>query len=47
MQNCTMDEIVTFSYDSVHDVPTDGSKLGDVDEGDVLLIRLYTILKKM
>lgn len=46
MQNCTMDEIVTFSYDSVHDVPTDGSKLGDVDEGDTLTMEqaLYCVL---
>lgn len=46
MQNCTMDEIVTFSYDSIHDVPTDGSKLGDVNEGDTLTMEqaLYCVL---
>lgn len=46
MQNCTMDETVTFSYDSIHDVPIDGSKLGGVDEGDTLTMEqaLYCIL---
>lgn len=46
MQNCTMDETVTFSYDSIHDVPTDGSKLGGVDEGDSLTMEqaLYCVL---
>lgn len=46
MQNCTMDETVTFSYDSIHDVPSDGSKLGDVDEGDSLTMEqaLYCVL---
>lgn len=48
MQNCSMDEIVTFSYDSIHDVPTDGSKLGDVNEGDTLTMEqaLYCVLVK-
>lgn len=46
MQNCTMDETVTFSYDSIHDVPLDGSKLGGVDEGDSLTMEqaLYCVL---
>lgn len=48
MQNCTMDETVTFSYDSIHDVPLDGSKLGDVEEGDTLTMEqaLYCVLVK-
>lgn len=48
MQNCSMDETVAFSYDSIHDVPTDGSKLGDVDEGDALTMEqaLYCVLVK-
>ena len=46
MQNCTMDETVTFSYDSIHDVPSDGSKLGGVNEGDTLTMEqaLYCVL---
>lgn len=46
MQNCTLDETVTFSYDAIHDVPLDGSKLGDVNEGDTLTMEqaLYCIL---
>lgn len=48
MQNCTMDETVSFSYDSIHDVPLDGSKLGDVDESDKLTMEqaLYCVLVK-
>lgn len=46
MQNCTLDETVTFSYDSIHDVPLDGSKLGEVNEDDTLTMEqaLYCIL---
>ena len=46
MQNCTMDEIVTFSHDAIYDVPTDGSKLGDVDTGDTITMEqaLYCVL---
>lgn len=46
MQNCTMDEIVTFSHDAIYDVPADGSKLGGVDEGDSITMEhaLYSIL---
>lgn len=38
MQNCTMDEVVTFSHDAIYDVPVDGSKLGGVDTGDTIKI---------
>lgn len=33
MENCDLDEMVTFSYDAVHSVPWDGSKVG-MDEGE-------------
>lgn len=48
MQNCSMDEIVTFSHDAIYDVPTDGSKLGGVDTGDTLTMEqaLYCVLVK-
>ena len=32
MENCSMNEIVTFSHDAVFSVPWDGSKIG-MDEG--------------
>lgn len=46
MQNCTLDETVTFSYNSIYDVPTDGSKLGGVDTGDTISMEnaLYSVL---
>ena len=46
MQNCTMDEIITFSRESIYDVPGDGSKLGGVDTGDTILMEnaLYCVL---
>ncbi len=46
MQNCEMDEIVTFSHNSIFDVPGDGSKLGGINEGDTMLMEqaLYCIL---
>lgn len=46
MQNCTMDETVTFSHDAIYDVPADGSKFGGVDEGDTMTMEqaLYCIL---
>lgn len=46
MQNCTMDETVTFSHSSIYDVPADGSKLGGVDTGDTITMEqaLYCIL---
>lgn len=46
MQNCTMDETVTFSHNAIYDVPADGSKLGGVDEGDTLTMEqaLYCVL---
>ncbi|MDE7479041.1 MAG: hypothetical protein K2M91_14055, partial [Lachnospiraceae bacterium] len=47
-QNCTMDEIVTFSHDAIYDVPSDGSKLGGVDTGDTITMEqaLYCVLVK-
>jgi D-alanyl-D-alanine carboxypeptidase len=46
MQNCSMDEVVTFSHDSIYDVPIDGSKLGGIDTGDTILMEnaLYCVL---
>lgn len=46
MQNCTMDETVTFSHDAIYNVPADGSRLGGVDEGDTMTMEqaLYCIL---
>ncbi|MDE7202711.1 MAG: D-alanyl-D-alanine carboxypeptidase [Lachnospiraceae bacterium] len=46
MQNCTMDEMITFSHDSIHDVPSDGSRLGGVDPGDTMPMEqaLYCVL---
>lgn len=46
MQNCTMDEIITFSHDSIYDVPADGSRLGGVDTGDTMQMEqaLYCVL---
>lgn len=46
MQNCTMDEIITFSRDSIYDVPSDGSRLGGVDTGDTMRMEqaLYCVL---
>ena len=46
MQNCTMDETITFSHDSIYDVPVDGSKLGGVDTGDTMPMEqaLYCVL---
>ncbi|MDE7184873.1 MAG: D-alanyl-D-alanine carboxypeptidase [Lachnospiraceae bacterium] len=48
MQNCSMDEVVTFSHDAIYDVPIDGSKLGGVDTGDTLTMEqaLYCVLVK-
>lgn len=46
MQNCTMDETITFSHDAIYDVPLDGSKLGGVDTGDTMTMEqaLYCVL---
>ncbi len=46
MQHCTMDELITFSHDSIYDVPTDGSRLGGVDTGDTMPMEqaLYCVL---
>jgi D-alanyl-D-alanine carboxypeptidase len=46
MQNCSMDETLTFSHDAIYDVPTDGSRLGGVDTGDTMLLEnaLYCVL---
>lgn len=46
MQNCSMDETITFSRESIYDVPTDGSRLGGVDTGDTMLMEqaLYCVL---
>lgn len=46
VQNCTLDETITFSHDSIYDVPSDGSKLGGVDTGDTLPLEqaLYCVL---
>lgn len=46
MQNCTLDETVTFSHDSIYDVPSDGSRLGGIDPGDTLSMEqaLYCVL---
>ncbi len=49
MQNCTMDEVVTFSHDAIYDVPVDGPKLGGVDTGDTITMEqaLYCVLCKV
>ena len=46
MENCTMDETITFSRDSIYDVPSDGSRLGGVDTGDTMPMEqaLYCVL---
>jgi D-alanyl-D-alanine carboxypeptidase len=46
MQNCSMNETLTFSHDAIYDVPTDGSRLGGVDTGDTMLLEnaLYCVL---
>lgn len=46
MQNCTMDEAVTFSHDAIYNVPSDGSRLGGVDAGDTITMEqaLYCVL---
>lgn len=46
MQNCTMNETLTFSRSSIYDVPTDGSRLGGVNTGDTMLMEnaLYSVL---
>lgn len=46
MQNCTMDETITFSHDAIYDVPLDGSRLGGVDTGDTMAMEqaLYCVL---
>lgn len=46
MQNCDMDETITFSRESIYDVPADGSRLGGIDTGDTMLMEqaLYCVL---
>lgn len=46
MENCTLDEELTFSYDSIHSVPLDGSRLGGLNEGDKMKLEyaLYSVL---
>ena len=41
-----MDETITFSHDSIYDVPVDGSRLGGVDTGDTMPMEqaLYCVL---
>jgi len=34
-ENCSLDEMVSFSYDAVHSIPSDGSNMG-IDAGEVL-----------
>jgi D-alanyl-D-alanine carboxypeptidase len=48
MQNCSMDETITFSHDAIYDVPSDGTQLGGVDTGDTMLMEnaLYCVLVK-
>lgn len=45
MEHCSMNEIVTFSYDAVFSVPWDGSNIG-MDEGQALTMEqaLYGVL---
>lgn len=45
VENCTMDEMVEFSYDAVFSVPFDGSNMG-IDVGEILPMEdcLYGIL---
>jgi D-alanyl-D-alanine carboxypeptidase len=46
MQNCSMNETITFSHDAIYDVPSDGSRLGGIDTGDTMLMEnaLYCVL---
>lgn len=46
MQNCTLDETITFSHDSIYDVPIDGSRLGGINPGDTMPMEqaLYCVL---
>jgi D-alanyl-D-alanine carboxypeptidase len=46
MQNCSLDETITFSHDAIYDIPTDGSQLGGVSPGDTILMEnaLYCVL---
>lgn len=45
IQNCELNENITFSYDAVHDVPRDGSNMGmDADEVITLEQALYGVL---
>lgn len=46
MQNCAMDETITFSHESIYDVPIDGSRLGGIDTGDTMPMEqaLYCVL---
>lgn len=46
MQNCTLDEEITFSHDAIYSVPLDGSRLGVVDVDDKLNMEhaLYSVL---
>ena len=46
MQNWAMNETITFTHDSIYDVPVDGSRLGGVDTGDTMAMEqaLYCVL---
>ena len=46
MEHCNLDEELTFSYDAIHSVPLDGSRMGGVNEGDRLNLEhaLYAVL---
>ena len=46
MEHCAIDEELTFSYDSIHSVPLDGSRLGGINEGDKMKLEhaLYSVL---
>lgn len=46
-ENCNLNDMVTFSYDAVHDVPVDGANMGmDTDEALTLEQALYGVLVK-
>ena len=47
LENCSLDEMVTFSHDAVYNVEADSTSAG-LDEGDVLSVRdcLYALILK-
>lgn len=46
LENCEMNEVVTFSHNSVYDIEPDSSKISGVEEGDTLTMEqcLYGIM---